>query len=167
MIGSGVAGLTLPLFFAADRRRARRVRGVVARLLVPVWLHVSGGPARPGGLRGLLGLVLVRNVLAVLGVFAHTDRLPRVTVGKSELFTENFLVPIAALDSRRGPWLKLGELWVLTLTLNLAGGALLAVILTSHGVLHPGSADAVGRLTEHLVGYGATTGFISAIVQAR
>lgn len=57
-----------------------------------------------------------------------------VVVGRSELFTENFLVPIAGLDrgSRRS-WGKLAELWVATLVLNVVGGAVLAVILTSQG----------------------------------
>jgi formate/nitrite transporter FocA (FNT family) len=87
-----------------------------------------------------------------------------VVVGRSELFTENFLVPIAALERSRASWLKLGELWVVTLVLNLAGGALLAVILTSQGVLRPGSAGAVARVADHLVGYGVTTGFLSALV---
>jgi formate/nitrite transporter FocA (FNT family) len=87
-----------------------------------------------------------------------------VVVGKSELFTENFLVPIAGLERSRGSVLKLLELWVGTLVLNIAGGILLAVILTSHGVLWHGSGAAVRRLTHHLVGYGAWTGFLSAIV---
>jgi formate/nitrite transporter FocA (FNT family) len=87
-----------------------------------------------------------------------------VVVGKSELFTENFLVPIAGLERSRGSVLKLLELWVGTLVLNIAGGVLLAVILTSHGILWHGSGAAVRRLTHHLVGYGTWTGFLSAIV---
>src|SRR5581483_2276202 len=35
-----------------------------------------------------------------------------IVVGRSELFTENFLVPIAGLDHRsRASWYKLAELW--------------------------------------------------------
>ena len=50
-----------------------------------------------------------------------------VVVGRSELFTENLLVPIAGLvRTEWRSWLKLGELWVATLVLNLAGGVLLA-----------------------------------------
>ena len=34
-----------------------------------------------------------------------------IVVGRSELFTENFLVPIAGLERTRASFLKLGELW--------------------------------------------------------
>src|ERR671931_494886 len=41
-----------------------------------------------------------------------------VGVGRSELFTENFLVPITALDRRSGrSWLKLAQLWIAALVL--------------------------------------------------
>src|SRR3954452_9810094 len=46
-----------------------------------------------------------------------------IVIGRSELFTENFLVPIAGLDHRdRGAWYKLAELWTGSPLLNLAGG---------------------------------------------
>ena len=45
-----------------------------------------------------------------------------IVVGRSELFTENFLVPITGLTRDRASWLKLGELWVVSLVLNLVGG---------------------------------------------
>jgi formate/nitrite transporter FocA (FNT family) len=88
-----------------------------------------------------------------------------VVVGKSELFTENFLVPIAGLDrGRRGSWLKLGELWVAALALNLVGGTVLALILTSRGVLPGEGHGELTRLAERLAGYGALTAFLSAIL---
>jgi formate-nitrite transporter family protein len=87
-----------------------------------------------------------------------------IVVGRSELFTENFLVPITGLSRDRASWLKLGELWVVSLVLNLAGGALLAVMLTSHGVLRPGSGEPIVRLGDHLAGYSAGTAFLSGIV---
>ena len=65
-----------------------------------------------------------------------------IVVGRSELFTENFLVPITGLSRDRGSWVKLGELWVVSLVFNLVGGIALAVVLTSAGVLRPGASDA-------------------------
>jgi formate/nitrite transporter FocA (FNT family) len=87
-----------------------------------------------------------------------------IVVGRSELFTENFLVPITGLTRDRGSWLKLGELWVISLVLNLAGGALLAVVLTSHGVLRPGSSQAAVRLADNLASYSPGTAFLSGLV---
>jgi formate-nitrite transporter family protein len=88
-----------------------------------------------------------------------------VVVGKSELFTENFLIPIAGLDRRdRRSWLKLGELWAGALVLNLVGGTVLALVLTSHGVLRTGAGRAIVRLAEHVAGYSFETAFLSALV---
>lgn len=87
-----------------------------------------------------------------------------IVVGRSELFTENFLVPITGLTRDRATWLKLGELWVLSLVLNLAGGALLAVVLTSRGVLRPGSSEAAVRLADNLASYSPATAFLSGLV---
>ena len=88
-----------------------------------------------------------------------------IVVGRSELFTENFLIPVAGLErGRLGSWLKLGELWVISLVLNLAGGAVLAVVLTSHGVLRPGSSQAAVRLADNLASYSPGTAFLSGLV---
>ncbi|MGI8761761.1 MAG: formate/nitrite transporter family protein [Jatrophihabitantaceae bacterium] len=40
----------------------------------------------------------------------------------SELFTENFLVPVVTVVAGRSGWVALARLWVLTLVLNLLGG---------------------------------------------
>jgi formate/nitrite transporter FocA (FNT family) len=88
-----------------------------------------------------------------------------VVVGRSELFTENFLVPLAGLERRsRRSWLKLGELWAATLVLNVAAGAVIAIVLTSHGVLREGTDRPLVRLGERLVEAGSGTLFLSAVV---
>jgi formate/nitrite transporter FocA (FNT family) len=88
-----------------------------------------------------------------------------VVVGRSELFTENFLVPVAGLDRRSGgSWLKLGELWLGTFFLNLVGGSILAIIMTSKGVMPASSHAAITRLAEHLGHYSASTAVLSAVV---
>jgi len=104
-------------------------------------------------------------VAKLIGALAFGIGFVFVVVGRSELFTENFLVPIAGLEGRnRQSWLKLLELWVATLVLNLVGGALLAIVLTSKGVLSGGSHRAVVDLAERLAGYGVLTSFLSAVV---
>jgi formate-nitrite transporter family protein len=87
-----------------------------------------------------------------------------IVVGRSELFTENFLVPITSLTRDLGSWLKLGELWAVSLVLNLAGGAALAVVLTSHGVLRSGTDPALTRLADHLADYSPGTASLSGLV---
>ena len=88
-----------------------------------------------------------------------------IVVGRSELFTENFLIPVAGLDRREvGSWLKLGELWTVALVLNIAGGILLALILTSEGVLRSGTDAPLVDLAEHVAGYSTLTSLLSAVV---
>ncbi len=87
-----------------------------------------------------------------------------IVVGRSELFTENFLVPIAGLERRsRGSWAKLGELWTLSPVLNLLGGTLLVLLVTSHGVLPERTGGALVRVAEALDGKSFVTAFLSAI----
>jgi formate-nitrite transporter family protein len=100
----------------------------------------------------------------LVGAIAFGIGFVFVVVGRSELFTENFLVPIAGLD-RGNPrsWAKLAELWVGTLVLNVAGGLLLAIVLTSNGVLRSGAGTALDQLARHVSHYDATTAFLSAV----
>lgn len=99
------------------------------------------------------------------GALAFGTGFVFVVVGRSELFTENFLVPIAGLDRNdRRSYLKLMELWATALVLNLVAGAILAIILTSSGVMRTGSAAALRSLAEHVADYSRTTSFLSAFV---
>jgi formate/nitrite transporter FocA (FNT family) len=65
-------------------------------------------------------------------------------VGRGELFTENFLVPLAGLDHReRGSWAKLLELWTVSPLFNIAGAALVILLATTHGVLPEGTGTPI------------------------
>jgi formate-nitrite transporter family protein len=101
----------------------------------------------------------------VAGAIAFGIGFVFIVVGKSELFTENFLIPIAGLNTRaRNSWLKLAELWAVALVLNIVGGLLIIVVLTSHGVLRHGSARPLLDLTRHITHYGTGTAFLSALI---
>jgi formate/nitrite transporter FocA (FNT family) len=101
----------------------------------------------------------------LVGAIAFGVGFVFIVVGRSELFTENFLIPVAGLERHRlGSWLKLGELWTVALVLNILGGVLLAVILTSQGVLPNGTSKPIVMLAEHIAGYSTLTAFLSALV---
>jgi formate-nitrite transporter family protein len=115
---------------------------------------------------GLASAATVRfgsGVSHLAGAIAFGIGFVFVVVGRSELFTENFLVPITGLGRDRRSWIKLGELWVATLVLNVVGGVVIALLLTSHGVLRRGSAEALVRVADRLAGYSPTTAFLSAL----
>ena len=145
------------------RRLARPVLELVATALVGGF-DVAFGVVAFALTAGAIGAS--RPELAHLaGALAFGIGFVFVVVGKSELFTENFLVPIAGLERRsRASWLKLGELWVGTLLLNLVGGTALAVLVTSKGVLPRTSHDELMRLAERLTSHSAVAELLSAVV---
>ncbi len=80
---------------------------------------------------GVLALLLVEHATGskVLGGLAFSIGFIALTLARSELFTENFLVPVAAVVTRDGTVLSLLRLWVVTLVTNLAGGWLITGII--------------------------------------
>ena len=89
---------------------------------------------------GLLGGVDVGvGVLIYLVVEAKTDQpllaslaftvgFVALLMARSELFTENFLVPVTAVVAKVGSVLDLLRLWVVTLVANLAAGFVMALL---------------------------------------
>lgn len=114
-------------------------------------------PLIPLAATGLLGGIDVGiGVLAYL-VVDHQTHQPLLaaaafTIGfialllaRSELFTENFLVPVTARVAGHGSWYQLGRLWLVTLVANLAGGlAMAGMIVVSQPDLRV-TAAALGR----------------------
>ena len=145
------------------RRLSRPVKELAATALVGGF-DVTFGVVAFALAAGAVAARSGTQTAQLVGALAFGIGFVFVVVGKSELFTENFLVPIAGLNRGRRDWAKLAELWIATLVLNLAGGALLAVIVTSHGLLPAAAQQAVTQLAERLAGYGALTAFLSALV---
>ncbi|MGO1228042.1 MAG: formate/nitrite transporter family protein [Brachybacterium sp.] len=80
-----------------------------------------------GGIDVGLGLLAMLAVLdatgsKLLGGLAFGIGLYALRLAHSELFTEDFLVPINAIAAGHGTWWQLLRLWVTTLITNLAGG---------------------------------------------
>lgn len=80
-----------------------------------------------GGLEVGLGVMAYLAVLAqtgdhLLAGLAFGIGFIALLLAHSELFTENFLLPIAAVVAREAGVAKLGKLWVGTLLANLVGG---------------------------------------------
>jgi formate-nitrite transporter family protein len=84
-------------------------------------------------------------------------------VGKTELFTENFLLPVAAVLQRRGHLRQLGSLWSVPLGAHLAGALVFAALASWGRVLARGAADQMIALADHKVHYDLPTAFIKAL----
>ncbi len=87
-----------------------------------------------------------------------------IVVGRSELFTENFFVPITALRRGKLTFLKLIELWTISPVMNILGGTLLIVVVTTKGVLPEGTPTALNELANHIDDLPLWSAFCSAII---
>jgi formate-nitrite transporter family protein len=73
---------------------------------------------------GVLALLLTLTLTGseVAGALAFSVGFIALTLANSELFTENFLVPIAPIVAKRARLRSLVRLWLGTLVMNLIGG---------------------------------------------
>ncbi len=66
---------------------------------------------------------------AGLGGLAFAAGLIALTLARSELFTEDFLVPVTAVVTKTSTRVSLLRLWAVTMVMNLLGGWLIAAIV--------------------------------------
>jgi formate/nitrite transporter FocA (FNT family) len=84
---------------------------------------------------GVLALLLTEHAThsALLGGLAFSIGLVAITLARSELFTEDFLIPVSAVISRQVQLRLLLRLWAGTLVANLAGGWVFTWLI-NHGL---------------------------------
>jgi formate/nitrite transporter FocA (FNT family) len=87
------------------------------------WSAATGAIAGVDVGFGVFALLIVKEATGseLLGALAFI-RFVALAIGNSELFTENFLVPVGSLLAGRSSGSKLIRLWGVTLVLNLVGG---------------------------------------------
>ena len=80
---------------------------------------------------GVLIFLVVRAQThsGLLAAAAFTVGFVALLLARSELFTENFLVPVTAVVAREGTPIQLLRLWVVSLAANLLGGFVMAVMI--------------------------------------
>lgn len=80
---------------------------------------------------GVLALLVVQEVSGstVAASLAFSIGFLALSLGRSELFTEDFLVPVAAIAAKHNTVASLLRLWSGTLLMNLVGGWLLAWLI--------------------------------------
>lgn len=100
---------------------------------------------------GVLALLLVEQAThsVLLGGLAFSIGFIVLTLARSELFTENFLVPVTAVVAKNGSLLSLGRLWGVTAVANLAGGwVFIAIILMGFPALGATAVEVAGHYIE-------------------
>ena len=89
----------------------------------------------------------------LLAALAFTIGFVALLMASSELFTENFLVPVIAVVAREGSVVALLRLWVVTLAANLAAGFLMAGMIV---VALPDVHDAAVKSGSHYAHLGVS-----------
>ena len=113
---------------------------------------------------GVLALLVVREATGslVLGALAFPVGFVALTLGNSELFTENFFVPVAAVVAKRVRLRSLIRLWIATLIANIVAGWLVALlVVTALPDLRPVANEAA---SEYLASGTGATSFASALL---
>jgi formate-nitrite transporter family protein len=120
-------------------------------------MNVTFGALAAGGVAGAALASFgpeSRLFAGVLGAMVFPIGFIFVVMGKSELFTENFLVPTSAVLARRSRVRSLLRLWALTLTGNMIGAVIVAKIISLeayHGVPAVHTVDYIQHHAEFLV----------------
>jgi formate/nitrite transporter FocA (FNT family) len=115
-------------------------------------------------LTGALMTVTNEEVAHAIGALPFGIAFVFISIGRSELFTENFLVPVGARFAGRGSNRQLLAMWGLTLIFNFAGLAVLAALLSIDGVLPQSALDAAGSLGDRFAEREIGAAIASAIV---
>ncbi len=104
-----------------------------------------------GGTEVAMGILAYLSVLrdthnVLLGGLAFSIGFLALLLGRSELFTEGFLVPVAAVAAKRATIAQLSKLWGGTMVANLAGGWLMMwLIMVAFPNLHSQAVETAGR----------------------
>ena len=82
---------------------------------------------------GVLAFLIVKENTGdtVLAGIAFSIGFVALLLARSELFTENFMVPVVAVVARKGTVTQLGRLWGVTFVTNMIGGALIMFIVVT------------------------------------
>jgi len=88
-----------------------------------------------GGMDVSLGVLAMELIQAatgsrLLGALGFSIGFIALTLGRSELFTENFLLPVAAVLTRRSSWAALMRLWLGTAVTNLLAAWFVAWLIS-------------------------------------
>src|SRR3954451_22266808 len=102
------------------------------------------GVAAVVSVAGALQKVMDPQAADVLGAFVFGIGFVMITIGRGELFTENFMIPFAAAFAGKARAPDLARVYAIALVANLVSVGLFAGMLSGEKVLDHGSLEAAG-----------------------
>ncbi|MBA2763486.1 MAG: formate/nitrite transporter family protein [Thermoleophilaceae bacterium] len=146
------------------QHRLARPASVLAATGLLGGFHVTLGLLALVVTTGALTAVMPPGTAHVLASLTFGIGLVFITLGRSELFTENFLIPVAAVAFGHSSKRAVARLWAITLVLNLLGIAIFAAIITYPGVLDRDALVAAGELADTLTQRDLVAAGLSAVL---
>jgi formate-nitrite transporter family protein len=105
-----------------------------------------------------------KHAAHVVGSFGFGIGFVFLVTGRGELFTENFLVPIAGIDKGdRASYRNLLKLWTVSPFFNIIGGLIIILVLSTHSVLPFGTGRSLEELGGTVHANGVLALFMSAV----
>jgi formate-nitrite transporter family protein len=148
---------------AEGRRRLQRSRLELSSTALVAGFDVVFGLVALATIAAALTPRVGEDIAHFAGAFGFGIAFIFIVVGRSELFTENFLVPVTGLARGHITKAKLAELWTLSPILNIVGGVFLIMILSVEGVLPEGTDETIVTLAKGFDENSALAAFCSAI----
>ncbi len=140
-----------------EEGRTRLDRGVVAMAATGVVGGLDIGT-------GILAMLVVQHETGsrLLGALAFSIAFIALLLAQSELFTEDFLVPVSAVVARQSRFRHLLRLWGITVVANLAGGWFITwLLMIGYPELHRTAVEAAA----HYAGLGVNgRSFVLAVL---
>jgi formate/nitrite transporter FocA (FNT family) len=146
-----------------ERRVARATSAMLATGFVggaDIMLGVLAMTATAGALTASIGEQPAR----LAGALAFGLGFVFLLVGRGELFTENFLVPVSTLLARKASPVALARLWSLTFVANYVGILVIALMLGASGVVSHETLVAAGPPADILTARSVGAAFLSAVL---
>jgi formate/nitrite transporter FocA (FNT family) len=145
-----------------ERRLDRRLPGLAATAFAG-GADVLFGVIVLSVTAGALAAVLPESLAHVIAAATFGIGFAFITLGRAELFTENFLIPVGAVYAGRASVRALLRMWLVTLVLNFVGLALFAAVFSVKGVLTPEALTAAGKGADVLTDRTFLPALLSAI----
>jgi formate-nitrite transporter family protein len=146
-----------------NRRLSRGAVGLAATGLVG-GVDVMFGIVALTVVSGALAVAVPEQIAHVGGSLVFGIGFVLLIVGRSELFTENFLVPVGAVLGGVGTPRSLVRLWGVTMVGNLIGVIAFAAILVRAGVVPPDALKAAGKICDTVAERDVVGALLSAFL---
>jgi formate-nitrite transporter family protein len=146
-------------------RRLSASFGAMAATGFLAGVTITFGIIALGIAHGLVVGAAGEHLAKLAGALAFGIGLVFAVVGRTDLFTENFLDPVAAaLEDRPGAtWPAVARMWGVILAFNLIGGIAFGLLVTIDGALPSPAPQALVTVADEFLARGAIASFVNAI----